>query len=315
MNKDVEEVVIDGLAVLKIVKHCREGLPQLVSGALLGLDQKGVLEITHSFPGVSTTTREGFDEAAEGDYAEQDLEYQLEMMTSLREVNIDNNRVGWYQSMFLGTFNNFKLIQNLLSYHESIPNSVVVLYDPVQTANGSLTIRAFRLSEKFLELSKRAQNEFIPPSEILQELPIKIRNPGLINAFLFDLKGSGALAASAASGASGGAIQSSLSCDFDRLDLSTNPYLEKNLEYLCAWVDDLTTEQYKFREEIKRDKWRRKQDGGAEDEEFQAPDRLASLLVNNQIQQYCQQIQQFGGISFGKLFLAGSLQHSPEDDS
>jgi translation initiation factor 3 subunit H len=278
--------------VLKIVKHCREGLPSLVSGALLGLDQKGVLEITHSFPGVSTA-REGAD--AE-DEAEQDLEYQLEMMTSLREVNIDNNRVGWYQSMFLGTFNNFRLIQNLQSYHESIPNSVVVLYDPVQTANGSLTIRAFRLSDKYLDLSK--SNEFIPPSEILQELPIKIRNPGMINALLFDLKAS-----------------SSLSCDFERLDLSTNPYLEKNLEYLCAWVDDLATEQYKFREEIKRDKWRRKNGESAEDEEFQPPDRLASLLVNNQIQQYCQQIHRFSGASFGKLFLAGSLQKDAADGS
>lgn len=60
-----------------------------------------------------------------------------------------------YQSMFMGTFNNFKLIQNLASYHESIPNSVVLLYDPVQTAAGQLTLRAFRLSDDFLELSKR----------------------------------------------------------------------------------------------------------------------------------------------------------------
>lgn len=44
------------------------------------------------------------------------------MMTSLREVNVDNNRVGWYQSCFLGTFNSVKLIANLAAYHESIPN-------------------------------------------------------------------------------------------------------------------------------------------------------------------------------------------------
>lgn len=35
-------------------------------------------------------------------------------------------------------------------------------------------------------------------------------------------------------------------CDFDRLDLSTNPYLEKNLEFLCNWIDDLSNEQQKF---------------------------------------------------------------------
>lgn len=130
----------------------------------------------------------------------------MEMMTSLREVNVDNNRVGWYQSMFLGTFNNVKLIQNLAAYHESIPNSVVVLYDPVQTANGQLTIRAFRLSEEFVEASKRGAAEGISHSKILEELPVKIRNPGIITAMLFDLQAS-----------------KKLSCDFERLDLSTNP--------------------------------------------------------------------------------------------
>jgi len=220
----------------------------------------------------------------------------MEMMTSLREVNVDNNRVGWYQSMLLGTFNSFKLIQNLMSYQEAIPNSVVLLYDPVQTAKGSLTLRAFRLSEEFLELSKTAPNDFIPPSRILEELPLKIKNPGVINALLFDLKG-----------------HKKLNCDFERLDLSTNPYLEKNLEYLCAWVDDLANEQYKFQQEIKRDKWRRKQKeqgvlGSDDGEEFTAPDRMASLLVSNQISAYCSQVRHFAGTSFGKLFLAGSLQ-------
>lgn len=37
-----------------------------------------------------------------------------------------------------------------------------------------------------------------------------------------------------------------MDCDFDRLDLSTNPYLEKNLEFLCNWIDDLSGEQFKF---------------------------------------------------------------------
>lgn len=37
-----------------------------------------------------------------------------------------------------------------------------------------------------------------------------------------------------------------MDCDFDRLDLSTNPYLEKNLEFLCNWIDDLSNEQIKF---------------------------------------------------------------------
>lgn len=32
-------------AVLKIIKHCTESLPQMVAGSLLGLDQAGTLEV------------------------------------------------------------------------------------------------------------------------------------------------------------------------------------------------------------------------------------------------------------------------------
>ncbi len=59
--------------VLKIVKHCKDSLPNLVSGALLGLDQKGVLEITHSFPGLSPSTSGG-DSLPEEVYVRRDQE-------------------------------------------------------------------------------------------------------------------------------------------------------------------------------------------------------------------------------------------------
>lgn len=36
--------------MLKIVKHCRESLPELVTGQLLGLDIDGRLEVTDCFP-------------------------------------------------------------------------------------------------------------------------------------------------------------------------------------------------------------------------------------------------------------------------
>lgn len=67
-------------------------------------------------------------------------------------------------------------------------NSVVILYDPVQTANGQLTIKAYRLSKEFMRVYREKKNEVIKPSEILEELPIKIRNPGIINALIFDLQ-------------------------------------------------------------------------------------------------------------------------------
>ena len=38
----------------------------------------------------------------------------------------------------------------------------------------------------------------------------------------------------------------STSAQFERLNLSTNPYLEKNLEFLTDCLDDLSQEQNKF---------------------------------------------------------------------
>jgi len=306
----VREVQIDGLAVLKIVKHCKDSLPHMVAGSLLGLDQKGVLEITHSFPlplSKSDAADAGAVEAAAAEEFTDGDEYQMEMMKMLREVNMDNNCVGWYQSMFLGTYNNLSVIENQLQYQENLSdNTVVILYDPIQTANGSLTIKAFRLSEAFIQIYRGGGNEFIAPQNILVELPLKIRNPGLINALMYDLESS-----------------KTLNCDFDRLDLSTNPYLEKNLEYLCDWVDDLAAEQQKFQyyaRNTARQKWKKKQENeerrqrgedplpDADDaDKTNQPARMESLLISNQIDQYCSQMHHFAGASFGKLFLAGSL--------
>jgi hypothetical protein len=48
--KPLQTVQLDGQAVLKIVKHCTECQPSLVTGQLLGLDVDTTLEITDCFP-------------------------------------------------------------------------------------------------------------------------------------------------------------------------------------------------------------------------------------------------------------------------
>lgn len=127
-------VQLDTHVVLKIVKHCKEGFPTLVTGQLLGLDVGQTLEVTDCFPfpvssrfpllskqaghqqsGCRTCPQSSQqlthlaelkacftelfvhmqsrndEEDGEGDGAS----YQLDMMRCLREVNVDNNTVGW----------------------------------------------------------------------------------------------------------------------------------------------------------------------------------------------------------------------------
>lgn len=48
-DSTVKAVQLDGQAVLKIVQHCNDSLPQLVTGQLLGLDVGHLLEVTDCF--------------------------------------------------------------------------------------------------------------------------------------------------------------------------------------------------------------------------------------------------------------------------
>ena len=73
----LNEVVLDGLVqdiwkcslmqqvVLKIIKHCRENLPALVTGQLLGLDFDGSLQVTNCFPFPQPKEDSGDDVGAE----------------------------------------------------------------------------------------------------------------------------------------------------------------------------------------------------------------------------------------------------------
>lgn len=49
-DKALRELRLEGSVVLKIVKHCQESQPFLVTGQLLGLDIGSSLEVTDCFP-------------------------------------------------------------------------------------------------------------------------------------------------------------------------------------------------------------------------------------------------------------------------
>ena len=231
----VREVLIDGVAVLKIVKHCNDNLPTMVAGSLLGLDVDGVLEVTYTFPFPTPKDR---DEGGDEDDLEG-REYQIDMMNMLRDVNVDNNCVGWYQSTYLSTMCTNDVVGYQYSYQSSdelSDNSVVIMYDPIQskTDNGKLVIKAFRLTEAFIELKKSKRNQYINPADILEELPVKIKNSGYIGGFLRCLKDSNK------------EIEESAT-----LPLSMNngeSFAERNLELMNSWVDDLVVENRKFQD-------------------------------------------------------------------
>jgi translation initiation factor 3 subunit H len=148
----VEVVELDGLVLLKIIRHCKESLPSFVTGQLLGLDIGRALEVTNCFP---------FPSRDDAEYANEEdkdgAEYQVDMMRCLRNVNVDNNTVGWYQSTHLGSYITESCLEHQFHYQENIRNCIVLIFDPMQTTIGNLHLKAFRLTDEFMGLYRDKQ--------------------------------------------------------------------------------------------------------------------------------------------------------------
>ncbi|KAJ2362517.1 hypothetical protein H4S01_004742 [Coemansia sp. RSA 2610] len=181
-------VKVDPLAILKIAKHARESYPTPVNGQLLGLEVGGVLEVTNSF---AVPTQPGSDDDM--------TNYQLEMMQFLREVNVDSNSVGWYQSTRLGDFLQQPLLDVQSSYQQSSPtagSSVVLIHDTAKSEQaGNLSLRAFRLSPAYLELAATGRfttaelaAKNLTFASILEELPVQVEASKLSAVLLNQLQ-------------------------------------------------------------------------------------------------------------------------------
>eukprot|EP01122_Echinamoeba_exundans_P004115 TRINITY_DN1412_c0_g1_i1.p1 TRINITY_DN1412_c0_g1~~TRINITY_DN1412_c0_g1_i1.p1 ORF type:complete len:354 (+),score=91.32 TRINITY_DN1412_c0_g1_i1:252-1313(+) len=317
----VEVVKVDALVVLKMIKHCRENLPDLVTGQLLGLDVDRSLEVTNCFPFPSSADGEDGDEAG--------TQYQIEMMRCLREVNVDSNTVGWYTSSYMSSHLNKSVLEAQYNFQSTFPRSVMLVYDPLRTSQGSLALTALRLSDKFFALYKRG--EFTKDSvtelnlsfaDIYQQIPVEVSNSGVFKAMLLELGDNAAFQPT-----------------FESLDMATNSFLENNLETLNLCISDLQQEQGKqqmwqrnankvlaqqqaFLQRRKAENAQRKAMGQdllpetAADLEHEnpalfklpsEPSRLEALLITNQINNHCEEILKFGGQSLSKLFVSKSL--------
>lgn len=351
----LECVQVDGMVLMRIARHCRESAPAVagqipVTGLLLGLDVGETLEVTNcfAFPNVGGGSRGGNIDstssaaAAVVEMAGADLDelaqnegtaYQLEVLRCLREINVDSNTVGWYQSFFLDSFQTRDLVETFIAYKENIKRCVCIAYDPQCTHKGNTGFKALRLSEKFLELYKDGtvtveglDTSLLTWNDIFEEIPITVRNSVLVEAMMSDL---------ADVGAEGQPVAATQD-DYDRLDMSTNPFLMKNLDYLIESLDDYQREQSNLaqhqrnmmRHESQRAAWiakrraenaqRRAQGEEPLPEEdptnpvfrtVAEPDRLELLLVNSQISNYCKQMETYSSQAMTKMQVLGSMKN------
>ncbi|KAF3918545.1 hypothetical protein ABW21_db0208726 [Orbilia brochopaga] len=345
----IKSVRVDALVALRIVKHATGVYPTTVYGSLLGMEVDGVLQITNAFP--FPTSSEGDDSSSSALTPKNKgvMWYQNEMIKCLREVNIDANNVGWYQSTSLGNFINTNFVENQAHYQSQMnERTVALVYDAMRSAQGGLALRAYRLTSQFITAYR--ENKFnldalmkhkLTYKDILQELPLTLYNSHLATSLLHQLsippQPPSILPASASSLANPPTSSQPnfpLNVNFNALDLTIDPILEKSCDLLLESIDAHNTEANNMayynralaREQTKIATWqtKRKAENAVrvaqklaplpEDEWTKLfklptePSRLDSLLVSRQIKQYAGQVDGFTATSSAKLFaLNGGL--------
>ena len=317
--KEVKQVLLDGSVALKIIKHCQEegSGSELVTGCLVGVVVDTTLEVSNCFP-------------LPGDFENprEENEYQVSVLKKLRAINVDYHQVGWYQSTYLGSHVSREFLESHVRYQQAIQESVVIIYDPLQTSRGALSLKAYRLTPAILSMIQNndpftpesVQQASIRHSNILVELPVELKSSRLTSLLLHELPRSATLPRDTLLGLSAGQV------------------LEKNVQLLMENVEGLQLETYRllgyekniskqsqqkqqFLQRRKEENVRRAERGepplpvtdDAVEQELSlkpvvSPARLDALLIGEQVNLRCQQISEITGAAFGKLYLAEGLQ-------
>ncbi|PVG04793.1 hypothetical protein CPB86DRAFT_746879 [Serendipita vermifera] len=242
----ITSVQIDAMVVSKIIKHGRETTSG--TGTLLGLDFDGTMEISNSFPLPAFPEEE--DKSAK---TTAQANYQNRMISYLKEVQGDENIVGFYQTTSMPMRQSLVELQAFDSERRR-QGGIIIVHDPLQASRGVASFKAYRLTPQFSAAYKQKKfttqsliEHRLTFSSIFEELPIRIHTSALASAFInlsAAPKPPTALQSYAArSRLSLPAPHSSLPPDFSHLDLGIPTSLTRNLEQVVEGLDNYRTEE------------------------------------------------------------------------
>src|SRR5271154_1909739 len=134
-----EQVYISSLALLKMLKHGRAGVPMEVMGLMLG---EFVDEYTVRVIDVFAMPQSGTGVSVEA----VDPVFQTKMLDMLKQTGRPEMVVGWYHSHpGFGCWLSGVDINTQQSFEQLTPRAVAVVVDPIQSVKGKVVIDAFRL--------------------------------------------------------------------------------------------------------------------------------------------------------------------------
>ncbi len=242
------------------------------------------------------------------------MEYQCVMMRHLRNVNVDHLHVGWYQSNPFGSqISKLETIDSQYMYQSAIEESVVLLYDPIRTARGFLSLKSYRLTNVAMKLCKEGEfttetlrSNHMSFDKFFEEIPLVIKNSHLINALLCELE-----------------EEMPVDCGKQLLDMGGFSVMEKSMQSHMKCVEDVSKHANYLRQQTIKQQHVAKENMNriarnepplSEEEANKilkplAPlQRLESLLNYCQTLNYCQQSASYSTQNIGKLFMAKALQ-------
>lgn len=145
MNSDgptpdcAEKVHVSSLALLKMLKHGRAGVPMEVMGLMLG---QFVDEYTINCVDVFAMPQSGTSVSVES----VDPVFQMKMVDMLSQTGRGEMVVGWYHSHpGFGCWLSSTDINTQHSFEQLHPRSVALVIDPIQSVKGKVVIDCFRL--------------------------------------------------------------------------------------------------------------------------------------------------------------------------
>lgn len=134
-----EKVHVSSLALLKMLKHGRAGVPMEVMGLMLG---QFVDEYTINCVDVFAMPQSGTSVSVES----VDPVFQMKMVDMLSQTGRGEMVVGWYHSHpGFGCWLSSTDINTQHSFEQLHPRSVALVIDPIQSVKGKVVIDCFRL--------------------------------------------------------------------------------------------------------------------------------------------------------------------------
>lgn len=134
-----DKIIISSLALLKMLKHGRAGVPMEVMGLMLG---SFVDEYTTYVVDVFAMPQSGTGVSVEA----VDPVFQTNMLEMLKQTDRSENVVGWYHSHpGFGCWLSGVDVNTQQAFEKLDERNISVVVDPIQSVKGKVVIDAFRL--------------------------------------------------------------------------------------------------------------------------------------------------------------------------